>query len=185
MSTNMLTWEELEAHVDAQSLVLWDPRKQGLLPVGRGLYMLPEVFEAMQKRPWPGRVPGEPKERVRERRQAMRAVLERFVIGGRLTLNWDIAELGSKILRPEHRGFWEFRSAGPWVETRLFGFFARRGAFLATDLQAREEIDYRAQFTSCLAKWNGLTGGRPYVADPYPVDKPEHLLDYLNRDDDA
>lgn len=179
----MLTWDELEAHLDAGTLMLWDPQKKGIMPNGRGLYMLPPVHDAMVKRRWPGVMPGERKERVQARRQAMRAVLERFILGGRLALNFDIVELGSKLPRPEHRGFWEFKSSGPWIETRLFGFFARRGAFVATDLRARNLIDYRAQHTACLLRWNALTSGRPYLDAPYPVDTPDKLNDYLDRDD--
>lgn len=185
MSTNMLTWDELEAHLVAGTLMLWDPRKQGVRPSGRGLYMLPSVYQAMSARPWLGTVPGERKEHVKARRQAMRAVLERFTIGGRLTLNWDIAELGSKIRRPTHRGFWEFKSSGPWVETRLFGFFARQGAFVALALKAREGIDYRQEYSSCRAEWSKLTGGRPCLDNPYPVDTPADLDGYLERDDDV
>jgi hypothetical protein len=175
----MLTWSELEVHVTAGRLMLWDPKKQGVTPGGRGLYMLPCVYDSVLKKPWPGTAAGESKDRVRSRRQAMRQVLERFVLGGRLNLNTDIAELGSKIHRPEHRGFWEFRSMGPWVETRLFGFFARVGAFVATDLQARDGIDFRAQHASCLGKWNLLTGSRPVLAAPYPVGTPAELEVYL------
>ncbi|KRA81633.1 hypothetical protein ASD76_14010 [Altererythrobacter sp. Root672] len=183
----MLTWTDLEALVQDGHLILWDPRKHGkVLPNGRALYMVPAVFDAILNGPWPGTMPGDRLSLARERKMAMRQVLERYVIGGHLNLERDIAELGSKILRPEHRGFWQFRSQGPWVETRLFGFFARPGAFVATDFAARDAVgDYRVRYSSSSATWAALAGSIPFMMGPYPVETPEHLQSYLDRDDDA
>ncbi|MBO9519774.1 MAG: hypothetical protein J7493_17080 [Porphyrobacter sp.] len=182
----MLTWPDLEALVQAGQLKLWDPRRNGkVLPNGRALYMVPAVFDAILQKPWPGTMPGERADRVRDRRLAMRQVLERYVLGGLLNLERDIAELGSKIRRPAHRGFWEFRSQGPSTETRLFGFFARPGAFVATEFASRDVVDFRVRFESSTEIWKNLAGGRACMMSPYPVEKPEHLTKYIDRDDDV
>jgi hypothetical protein len=115
----------------------------------------------------------------------MRAVLERFVAGGRVTLNHDMAELGSKLLRPQHRGHWEFRSVGPSMQTRIFGFFARPGAFVAFDFKPRDRVDFREQHALDLARWNALTFGAPYLNAPYPVITPADLSAYLEGIDDG
>lgn len=169
----------------AGRLMLWDPRKRGVMPDGRALFMVPAVWAAIHQRPWPAIKPGETKQRTADRRAAMRNVLERYISGGKLTLNHDMAELGSKLPRPEHRGHWEFRSVGPDVQTRLFGFFARPGAFVAFDFRPRDEVDYRAQFETDLARWRLLTFDRSMLVSPYPVNTPAEFEIYLERDDDA
>lgn len=181
----MLTWDDLEAHRLGGRLILWDPRKRGITPDGRALYMVPAVWEAVQQRPWPAIRPGESRQRTADRRAAMRNVLERFISGGNLTLNHDIAEMGSKLRRPAHRGHWEFRSVGPAMQTRIFGFFARPGAFVAFDFLGRDEVDYPRQFAADSARWCALTFHRPTLNSPYPVDTPADLAVYLQRADDA
>lgn len=184
MSTKKLTWAELDSHEGNDSLRLWTVKRPAITAGGRALYMLPEVHEAVLNRPWPAAFPGELPAKTRDRRAAMRAVLERYVIGGRLNLERDISELGSKIRRPEHRGFWSFRSQGPRVQTRLLGFFARPGAFVATGFESRDGLDYRTAFAENLARWSALTGGRPFLNSPYPVETPAHLTAYLEHQDD-
>lgn len=184
MSTKLLTWTELDSHEGDGSLKLWTVKRAAISAEGRALYMLPDVHEAVLDRPWPAAYPGEPASRTRDRRTAMRSVLERYVVGGRLNLERDLSELGSKIRRPEHRGFWAFRSQGPRVQTRLLGFFARPGAFVATGFEPRDNLDYRAAFADNRARWTALTGGRPVLNSPYPVETPSDLAAYLEHEDD-
>jgi hypothetical protein len=181
----MLTWDDLEALLRAGKLKLWDPKRLGKVPPdGRALYMLPDVFEAVLDKPWPSAGRGEPAARTRERRSYMRRVLERYVTGGIINLNSDLAEMGSKLPKPHHRGWWEFRSQGPSVQTRLFGFFARRGAFVATGFRSKEMLSYKDQFAADASEWATLAGGAPYLDTIYPVDSPDHLEFYLTRETD-
>lgn len=167
------------------ALRIWDPDGTGAVPRGRVLYMTPEVFESVLQRPWPGIAPGEMPRVTKDRRTAMKAVLRRFVIGGRVNLEIDMAELGSKLPRPEHRGVWEFRSGMPATQTRIFGFFARPGAFVALDLKARDEIDFRQQCREAYSAWATLTGGAAYLNAPYPVKTAVEFAVYLDREDDV
>lgn len=111
---------------------------------------------------------GDSMERTKQRRAAMRMVVERYVKGHFLLVEVDIAELGSKVHRPQHRGWWEFRSGKPDAETRLLGFFARPSGFVATGFLPRPGIDFQARHRVCLARWNDLTTGRPFLDEPYP-----------------
>jgi hypothetical protein len=151
------------------------------------LYMLPDAFDGIQSRPWPA-AEGESPSRTKARRSAMRTALERYVDGSSLNLNYDIKELGTKNVDEKMRGFWEFRSQGPMEETRLFGFFARPGAFIATDFQPRgqyeSELDWLSQQTGCEARWRALCGDRPYMMAPWPVRVRADLAQYLEREDD-
>jgi hypothetical protein len=113
----------------------------------------------------------------------MRLVLARYVKGAQLNINRDIKELGSKNANPKMRGFWEFRSHPPREETRLFGFFARTGAFVATDFQPRgmftSQAVWDAQRVSCKARWDALTNGAPFAVVPWPVTTKDQLNTYI------
>lgn len=184
MSTYLLTWMELEAHVSAMSLVLWDPQRKGVADDGRALYMTPNLFRQMREGPWPGKDLDRSAAATRERRAAMRMVIERFINGAYLKNELEIAELGSRLLKPQHRGFWEFKSGKPDIETRMFGFFARRGAFVGLSLRARDEVNFATEYVKCKSEWDGLTGGRPVLDTPYPVVTQNDLRMYLTREDD-
>jgi hypothetical protein len=148
--------------------------------------MLRYVFDRFEGRPWPD-AQGEDPRHTQQRRTAMRQVLERFVKGHALVLARDIKELGSRDRAQHMRGYWEFRSQGRMTETRLFGFFARPGAFIATDFQSRDlytgQADWDDQRARCGAQWSGLTDKDWYVG-PWPVELRAHLATYLDRDDD-
>lgn len=119
----------------------------------------------------------------------MRTALERYCNGSAINLNRDMKELGSKDANRSMRGYWEYRSQGPMEETRLFGFFARPGAFVATDFQPRgqyvSQADWDAQRASCEGRWVVLTKKRPYMTDPWPVRLRNELSVYLDRADDS
>ncbi|KMS59958.1 hypothetical protein V474_07560 [Novosphingobium barchaimii LL02] len=113
----------------------------------------------------------------------MRTALERYVKGSFVFLDRDIKELGSKKPRSDMQGFWEFRSQGPMTETRLFGFFARQGAFVATSFRARDEFvedesEWLHERESSQKLWDGLTGGAAYLVAPWPVRTRAHLKEY-------
>ncbi len=105
----------------------------------------------------------------------MRAVLERYVIGAHLNFNIDMKELGS--LKPDSsmQGFWEFRSGLPVEQTRLFGFFGRPGAFVATSFQPRGNFGgmsdpaWKAVRQDGEKHWNDLFGEKEYIKMPWPV----------------
>lgn len=145
--------------------------------------MLPDVRDEVDNQPWPG-ADGEHPRRTAERRIAMRQVLERYVTGNALLIRRDIKELGSDPVRPHMRGYWEFRSQGRMEETRLFGFFARPGAFVATAFKGRgtfgSQSDWDTQHAACEARWNQLTGGAAYMTEPWPVQLRRELDVYLN-----
>lgn len=189
----MLTWEDLEGHREAGRLVKYTAGLPATGTDGRCLYMLPDVFEAFQKRPWPSTEYMSP-HILRERRAAMRQVLERYVKGLHLNVNYDIKELGSELLNPEMRGLFEFRSGPPIEQTRLFGFFARPGAFVATSFRSRGEFEvtdgedkhspWASEFANSTAAWHNIFGAETYLSKPWPVGTLAELLDYMTHADD-
>ena len=118
----------------------------------------------------------------------MRQVLERFVLGQHVRLRNDLKELGTMRNDAAMRGYWEFRSQGRMVETRLFGFFALPGAFVATDFQPRDifvtQQDWDGQRQKCAGSWGNLTGGADFLVDPWPVHTRREFETYLERDND-
>jgi len=120
----------------------------------------------------------------------MRAVLERYVIGAHLNLNYDMKELGS--LKPDAamQGFWEFRSGLPVEQTRLFGFFARPGAFVATSFQPRGNFGgvsdpaWQAVRQEGELHWRALFESVDYMKMPWPVSTKAQFNVYLDRQDD-
>jgi len=148
--------------------------------------MLRDVFERFENSPWPD-AGGENPLHTRQRRSAMRSVLERYTRGHALVLRNDIKEMGSQDHLPHMKGYWEFRSQGRMTETRLFGFFARPGAFIATDFQSRAnyqtQADWDAQRASCGQRWSDLTTGN-WQDEPWPVSVRVHLKAYLDHEDD-
>lgn len=187
MTTNMLTWEELERHRDAGQIARWTPSPtRGTGPNCRCLYMVKDIHDAFQKRPWPETQTHLPNEK-KNRRQAMRAVLERFVVGQRLNLEMDMKELGSLTKNSSMRGFWEFRSGGQREQTRLFGFFARGGAFVATSFKARGSFGGIADPAWLIERelnagvWASLFGSKQYLATPWPVATREQFALYLDH----
>lgn len=182
----MLTWSDLEGHAAAGKLVRWTHNGKPPITGGRALYMVPNVYDALQSKPWPGS-DGESPRHTAERRSAMRQVLERFTLGKNMLLNRDVKELGSDPIRENMRGYWEFRSQGRMEETRLFGFFARPGAFVATDFCGRgafqAQADWEAQKNSCLAAWTSLFPKAFFITSPFPVRNKIVLSKYLNSED--
>jgi hypothetical protein len=85
------------------------------------------------------------------------------------------------------RGLWEFRSQGPITETRLLGFFARPGAFVALEFNAREvyvgEGEWVKAKDRCDAAWKRLIGLDPYMASPWPVTLRPEMMEYTNVQD--
>lgn len=145
--------------------------------------MLPSIHSAFQQKQWPGAT-GEHPRRTAERRLAMRQVLERYVTGKSLLIRRDIKEMGSDPIKAHMRGFWEFRSQGRMEETRLFGFFARAGAFVATAFKGRGEFrlqsDWNAQRNDCAIEWTRLAGSEDFKTSPFPVTLRSQLADYLD-----
>lgn len=185
--TNMLTWQQLEELCRDGRLVRWKIGGREVGANGRGLYMLPEVHQQLSARPWPASN-GEHPNHTRDRRTAMRQVLERFVLGAAIRVKYDIKELGSERSDEAMRGYWEFRSQGRMTETRLFGFFVRPGAFLATAFCGRDEFSKASHWVdrrvACEALWKNLCSGSTYILDPWPVVDAEELNSYLVRSDD-
>lgn len=183
----MLTWSQLETFCNDGQLVRWKAGERSLSVGGRGLYMLTDVHSRFTERPWPDASDEDPR-RTRERRGAMRNVLERYVKGQAIRLNYDLKELGTLNRDQGMRGYWEFRSQGPMTETRLFGFVPLPGAFVATDFQSRAEFesaaDWAAQRAACGQRWDSLTSGAPFMNTPWPVDGRSALAAYLDRADD-
>jgi hypothetical protein len=180
----MLTWVDLVALSDADKLRAWLPSRANATEVGeRVLFMLPDVHESFESAPWPSSS-GERAAATRERRAAMRSVLTRFVKGHVLNLRNDIKELGSQDADPSMRGFWEFRSQGPMSETRLFGYFALKGAFVATDFRSRGDFDgnpgewKRTRHSSRLL-WDSLTSHASPLQSPWPVLTRADLKEYI------
>jgi hypothetical protein len=146
--------------------------------------MLPQVHKDFVDGSWFA-PPGEPPARTKERKATMRLVLARYVTGAQLNINRDIKELGSARSNVAMRGFWEFRSHPPQEETRLFGFFARTGAFVATDFQPRGKFTsqalWNAQKASCQSRWDSLTNRARVAMVPWPVTTRDHLNTYLGH----
>lgn len=187
----MLTWTDLENHVAAERLVRWSIHGKPPKADGRALYMTPRVHTQFTEAPWPGSE-GENPRHTAERRSAMRAALQRFVDGKAVLLRRDLKELGSlvdKPLKPTMRGYWEFRSQGRMEETRLFGFFARPGAFVATAFKGRGEFrpncpgDWDDQKKKCEGSWNDLFPTEDYYSALWPVLTKDHLANYLESSD--
>jgi len=184
----MLTWAALEALVAEGCLIRWSPNGDDPPAEGRALYMTPDVFAAITKQPWPSSG-GEMPRHTQQRRSAMRQVLERFVKGLHMLIQRDIKELGSvSPLRSHMRGFWEIRSQGRMEETRLFGFFARPGAFVATGFKGRgefeEQADWDAQRCACEQQWQFLAGNEKYLAEPWPITTRSQLAKYVDRNEE-
>ena len=181
--TNMLTWRDLEAHCAHGRLVKWSPRQGSHPPEGgRALYMSPKVYADFEQSPWPGST-GEKPTQTRRRRAAMRTALERYWNGDAINLRHDIKELGSEPVNAKMRGFWEFRSQGPMEETRLFGFFAFKGAFVSLSFKGRGHFAsdrgaWHAERNACEAQWSALSNGHLYLAAPWPVLTRSQLLAY-------
>jgi hypothetical protein len=190
MTTNMLTWKELERNRAEGRLQKWLPSgRSDTNADGRCLYMPGDVYDAIQRRPWLTTQWHSPSQ-LKSRRQAMRAVLERFVTGSHLNLNHDMKELGSMKTDAAMQGFWEFRSGMPAEQTRLFGFFARPGAFVATSFQPRGNFGsasdpaWRAEREASENVWKSLFGSKRYLTSPWPVVTKQHFQAYTDRDDD-
>lgn len=183
----MLTWRELEALCDLQGpLVRW---RLGARPTplgGRAIYMERGVHASFTDRPWPASG-GEDPRTTRTRQAAMRTVLERFVRGDAVRLKYDIKELGTKSRNETMRGYFSIRSQGPMTETRLLGFFARHGAFVATAFEPRDrfvtQADWDEQRDRCGETWTRLVGHAPFLTDPWPVETRDHLSTYLRAQD--
>lgn len=186
LSTYMLTWTELEAFADGGQLRRWTLGKAHPPLGGRALYMIPSVYTEITEHRWPA-ADGESPTRTRLRRTAMRLVLERFVRGHRLVQRQDIKELGSNPMRACMKGFWEIRSQGPIEETRLFGHFARPGAFVATAFKPRGDFTsqehWKRQRQECDAEWANLFGASNYMTKPWPVLVAADYLQYTDAED--
>ena len=182
----MLTWADLQTHVANDELVRWTWNGKPPPADGRALYMVPNVCEEFQRAPWPGS-DGERPQQTAERRAAMRQVLERYVRGKNLLIRRDIKELGSEPIRKHMRGYWEFRSQGRMEETRLFGFFARPGAFVATCFAGRgtfgAQEDWDARRKACEQIWLRIFPNHSWLKDPWPVLLKSNLENYLNSED--
>lgn len=183
----MLTWSELIALCEAGRLVKWTQRAESATATGdRVLYMLPEVYAKFQTAPWPGSV-GEDPRKTRERRTAMRAVLNRYVTGKALVIRADLKELGTDPQREKMRGLWEFRSQGRITETRLLGFFASPGAFVAIEFEARDVYEGEGEWVKakkrCDKAWNLLTQQASYMMDPWPVTLRSEMTEYTDAPD--
>jgi hypothetical protein len=101
----MLTCAALAAFCEEGLLRQWTPRPSiSTQPSGRVLLMFPEVYDRFEKSPWPGS-DGENPRRTRQRRSAMRIVLERYCDGRFVNLRYDIKELGSEPVQSRMRGF--------------------------------------------------------------------------------
>jgi len=190
MTTNMLTWPEIEAQRASGRLVRWLPSPRMQIEAGwRCLYMLKSVHDAFDARPWPSTQPLSPTIE-KQRRQTMRAVLGRYVTGKGLNYGADMKELGSRTADAKFTGFWEFRSQPPQEETRLFGFFARPGAFVATSFKGRGSfggINHPSWFAERQhgeQEWRDLFGAKAYMTSPWPVRIKMELKAYLDREDD-
>lgn len=188
----MLTWDELQRLELDERLVRWKVGQAETPAGGRALYMLPEVHEAVQQKPWPETMHHGFSER-RNRRAAMRAVLNRYTLGGTVNNAVDLKDLGTKRLDESMRPLFAMRSGGPMEQTRLLGFFARPGAFVATSFRARgyfshedpgERIKkWQAERVHCEAVWREQIGDPAWLRDPWPVLTNVDLRKYIDRDD--
>jgi len=189
-STKSLTWVELQQHAAAGILRPWLGGFTEIPPAGRALYMTGDVYEKYQVSPWPMTMPQTPRG-MRERRTAMKAVLRRYVSGGHMNIRYDLKELGSESINTQMQGFWEFRSGPPIEQTRLFGFFARPGAFVATSFRARGELEANGNQSAhdpwanerVLAEttWQALFPNHKYLCEPWPAMTQESLNFYLDN----
>lgn len=183
----MLTWADLDALCKDSVLVLWRIGGRATIQNGRCLYMLADVHQRFSNGTWPGSQ-GELPKRTSQRRSAMRQAVERYVLGHAVLLDRELKELGTKSANATMRGFWEFRSGPPMEETRLFGFFARPGAFVATDFQPRgnyqTQAHWDAQCLGCKARWAAIASDHDFMVDPWPVRLRADLAKYLERTDD-
>ena len=177
----MLTWEELEAIVVQKRLVRWTCGSAHPPEGGRALYMTPDVFAGVSAREWPASL-GETVTRTRDRRSAMRQVLERFVKGHALVPRKDVKELGSENIQPSMKGYWSIRSQGPIEQTRILGFFARPGAFVATAFKPRSSLteQWQAQKRLCEIEWGILFPGAKCLGKPWPVLMRSEYEEYTN-----
>lgn len=118
----------------------------------------------------------------------MRSVLERFVRGDALRVNADMKDIGAKHRNENMRGYFSIRSQGPMTETRLFGFFPRAGAFVATAFVGRDQFssqeDWDERRESCREIWNRITGEAAFLTDPWPVETRAQLQAYMSAQDD-
>lgn len=184
----MLTWRELEALCgEGKPLVRWTVGRRNVPASGRALYLKRSIHERITASPWPGAV-GESPTRTQVRRQALRSVLERYVVGHAIRVNYDMKDLGTKRLDANMQGYFAFRSQGPMTETRLLGFFARPGAFVATGFRTKDELpsqkEWDEQRQQCGEAWRDITGSAPFLNAPWPVQTRVHLNAYLSAKDD-
>lgn len=182
-STYMLTWDDLEGLCASGALKRWIVRSPapGFRP--RLLYLASDVHVAIATRPWPD-ADGEAPYRTKARRQAMRSVLERYVRGEGLNLNRDLKEMGTRDMSQAMRGFWSIRSQGPIHETRIFGFFARKAAFVGLRFGSRANMkdeDFSEECRICVDEWDRLTDSAAYLTNPWPVRLRSQLSDYINE----
>lgn len=189
-STKLLTWAELEQHAAAGILMSWLGGFAEIPSDGRALYMTREVYEKYQVAPWPVTMPQTPRG-MKERRTAMKAVLRRYVGGGHMNIRYDLKELGSENVNTDMQGFWEFRSGPPVEQTRLFGFFARPGAFVATSFRARGELEasgdqaahdpWLNERVSAESTWQTMFPNRRYMREPWPAITQDSLYPYVDN----
>lgn len=184
----MLTWGDVERQCADGRLVKWLPSVRTETKEGdRCLYMLKPVFDQFQTGKWPSSVELRPSEE-NARRRTMRMVLERYVTGKFLNLKYDMKELGSGTERSEvMRGFWEFRSGPPAEQTRLFGFFARPGCFIATSFKARGTLPkglWVEEKSDSEKIWASLWPNDIYLKKPWIVSTKAEFSAYLDREDD-
>lgn len=178
----MLTWDQLEALCADKVLARWTSPPPAPGFKRRLLYMAADVHESISLRPWPD-ADGERPQRTAVRRQAMRALLNRYARGEGLNLGRDIKELGTRDVDASMRSFWEFRSQGPIHETRLFGFFARPAAFVALSFGSRAgmvDADFEAERASCQQAWDDIADQAMPLDEPWPVRLRSELESYLN-----
>lgn len=116
----------------------------------------------------------------------MRQVLERYVLGRGLNVNYDMKELGSLKNDASMRGFWEFRSGPPSEQTRLFGFFALQGGFVATSFKSRARFGgasdpaWEKERSAGEAVWKELFPDAAYLTSPWPVKMSRDFRMYLD-----
>lgn len=124
-------------------------------PIERPVYLAPLVATYIFGPPWPSQSPHAAK------MAEVRALLEAFMYGGRVTATFDKKPKQVMLRRlqpPKHElpEIWELRVLQPPPGVRLFGAFAETDVLIITGIANRIEADFASEISAAKADWKSL-----------------------------
>jgi len=144
-------------------------------PVVRHLFVAEEVFKIVRG-PWPKSTEG-------VRHASLRALLDRFTAGGRITVADHPTKKKNSAnmarVRPPEDEIFDFRAMDPEPGIRAFGSFAEKDTFVVVTWRYREELEYDPvkwgkEILRCKAKWRLLFHAYP----PPPGSLDDHISNF-------